>query len=272
MDHCWMAHRELNSGLRSRSLGLTEVLGFSHASRNMAARTPCNASREDDHGGGDPQQILRSCAESLLTAVARLEGGERSLTDPAQTPAARSSSPSTSSMAIEEHCRLFGYQTLSSSRCGRRSGTQRGQGPSKKNDCNNKEWRLQSLPSKEHLENSGKITLSFAGLGEKKVVFQKDGKASHAFEKLVEEFPPLAEGGGFEILRTTENSARKLTALPVPPGGYTVPYLKSILGQARGFIRPLQKDLCLQEHAAFQVSLKKRYYYRKLYTGVSNTV
>ena len=42
--------------------------------RNMAARSPCNASGEDDHGGGDPQQILRSCAESLLTAVARLEG------------------------------------------------------------------------------------------------------------------------------------------------------------------------------------------------------
>ena len=55
--------------------------------------------------------------------------------------------------------------------------------------------------------------LSFAGLGEKKVVFQKDGKASHVFEKLVEEFPPLAEGGGFEILRTTENSARKLNWL-----------------------------------------------------------
>ena len=81
-----MAHRELNSGLRSRSLGLTEVLGFLRASRNMAAGTPCNASGEDDHGGGDLQQILRNCAESLLTAVARLEGGERSLTDPTQTP------------------------------------------------------------------------------------------------------------------------------------------------------------------------------------------
>ena len=98
----------------------------------MAARTPHNASGEDDNGGGDPQQILRSCAESLLSAVARLEGGERSLTAPAQTPVAGSSSPTTSSTAIEEHRRLFGYQTPSSSRCGRRSGIQRGQGPSKK--------------------------------------------------------------------------------------------------------------------------------------------
>ena len=104
---------------------------------------------------------------------------------------------------------------------------------------------------------SAKINLSFAGLGEKKVVFDKDGKASHVYEKLVAEYPLLAEGGGFEVLRTTENSSRMLTPLPVPPGGYTVPYnLKSVLGQARGFIRPLQKDLRLQQHvAAFQVRL-----------------
>ena len=104
---------------------------------------------------------------------------------------------------------------------------------------------------------SAKINLSFAGLGEKKVVFQKDGKTSHVYEKLVSEFPSLAQGGGFEILRTTENRSKMLCVLPVPPGGYTVPYLKSVLGQARGFIRPLQKDLSLQEQSAFQVSLKK---------------
>lgn len=100
---------------------------------------------------------------------------------------------------------------------------------------------------------SGKISLSFAELD----VFQKDWKASHVFEKRMEEFPPLAECGGFEILRTMENSAQRLTALPVPPGGYTVAYLKSILGQMRGFIHPLQQDLCLQEHVTFQLSPKK---------------
>ena len=86
---------------------------------------------------------------------------------------------------------------------------------------------------------SGKISLRFAGLGKEKVVFQKDCKASHVFGKLVGEFPPLAEGGGFEILRM-ENSTRKLNALPVPPRGYTAAYLKSILQQARRFICPRQ--------------------------------
>ena len=62
---------------------------------------------------------------------------------------------------------------------------------------------------------SAKIHLRFAGLGEKRVVFQKDGKASHVYKKLVSEFPPLAEGGGFKILRTRENSSKMLCVLPV---------------------------------------------------------
>ena len=57
----------------------------------MAAGTPGSGrvvDERDDRGGGDPQQIPRSCAESLLTAVARLEEGERHRT---QTSVARSS-------------------------------------------------------------------------------------------------------------------------------------------------------------------------------------
>lgn len=45
---------------------------------------------------------------------------------------------------------------------------------------------------------SVKINLSFAGLGEKEVVFEKNVKASHVYEKLVAEYLLLAEGGGFE--------------------------------------------------------------------------
>ena len=82
------SHCEWNSGLLSKSLGSR----FSRASRNMAARTPDSgggeADERDDHGGGDPQQILRSCAESLLMAVARIQEGERHRT---QTSVARSS-------------------------------------------------------------------------------------------------------------------------------------------------------------------------------------
>ena len=78
---------------------------------------------------GDLQNILRSCAESLLTALARLEG-ERHRT---QKSVARSSTSPAGTSAIEEYQRLFGYEKPSSSRSCKRSGTlQRSQGPTKK--------------------------------------------------------------------------------------------------------------------------------------------
>jgi len=136
----------------------------------------------------------RRSTESLLTAVARLEGGE--------TPVAGSSSPSASSTAIDEHRRLFGYQMLSSSRCGRRSGTQSGQCPRKRvmlttrsGKCNvfpvKNTWTklfvcLSQTNDQEVPATSGKISLSFAELD----VFQKDWKASHVFEKRMEESLP----------------------------------------------------------------------------------
>ena len=68
----------------------------------MAARTPSNVSGEDKNGGGDMQQILTSCAKSLLMAVAQLEGSE--------TPVAHSSSPSTLSTAID--LKFLGRKTV----------------------------------------------------------------------------------------------------------------------------------------------------------------
>jgi hypothetical protein len=33
--------------------------------------------------------------------------------------------------------------------------------------------------------------------------------------------------------------------LPIPPGGYTVAFLKSTLASAKGYIRPFQKDIII---------------------------
>ena len=54
----------------------------------MAARAPDSGAggevgQGEAQGSGEPQQILRACAESLLTAGARLEG-ERPVGNPAQ--------------------------------------------------------------------------------------------------------------------------------------------------------------------------------------------
>ena len=39
---------------------------------------------------------------------------------------------------------------------------------------------------------------------------------------------------------------RQPVVLSIPPGGYTVWYLKLTLGSAKGYLRPLQKDLVLK--------------------------
>ena len=61
--------------------------------------------------------------------------------------------------------------------------------------------------------------------------------------------------GAFEILGTT-SARRILSAIPIPPLGYTVPVLKDGLGHATAYIniKPMQKKLSME-------SLSKVSYY-----------
>ena len=65
-------------------------------------------------------------------------------------------------------------------------------------------------------------------------------------EDLLDAFPKLREGGGYELLRTAEGNTKLLDVIPVPPGGYTASFLKDIVMQAKVYIRPVQKDLSLE--------------------------
>ena len=62
-------------------------------------------------------------------------------------------------------------------------------------------------------------------------------------------FPKLKEAGGYELLRTHEHSK----SLRVTPEGYTGYYLKSVLGQAKCFIHPIQNDLAIDYSPATEV-------------------
>ena len=93
---------------------------------------------------------------------------------------------------------------------------------------------------------AGKFTLQQAGLGRKKLCFSNKAKFAEFRQKIVEAFPKLSEGGGFEIMRTGhDGSNTALTTITPPPTGYSVPFLRdsSGLGQALAYIRPLQRDL-----------------------------
>lgn len=94
-----------------------------------------------------------------------------------------------------------------------------------------------AVPSREE-----KVILKEAGLGEKKITFEKYGGYQQLQSSLLKEFPKLSEGGGFQLLRSS-GARRSLDLIPIPTMGYDIPYLKDCLGQAIGYVRPLQKDL-----------------------------
>ncbi|XP_054871981.1 uncharacterized protein LOC118470840 isoform X2 [Amphiprion ocellaris] len=93
-----------------------------------------------------------------------------------------------------------------------------------------------------------KADLLTSGLGEQKVTFSgSDNDPMVITNKLMEVFPKLKEGGGFEFLKIVGSTrSRNLVLLPCPSTGYTLAYLKdpsTMIGQATIYIRPLQQDL-----------------------------
>ena len=84
-----------------------------------------------------------------------------------------------------------------------------------------------------------------AGLGGKTLSMMESADAEDLHHDLLEAFPKLRSGGGYKLLRTSERNNRTLDVIPPPLSVYTVAYLKSVAGQAKIDVRPLQKDLDL---------------------------
>ena len=85
-----------------------------------------------------------------------------------------------------------------------------------------------------------------AGLGLQQLSFYLHGDSSDFYEDIVCAYPKLRSGGGFELLRSCEGNSKELAIIPPPPAGYTVSYLKSIMGHAKVYRRPLQSDLSME--------------------------
>ena len=90
-----------------------------------------------------------------------------------------------------------------------------------------------------------RVTLKMAGLGECRFAVDVSATAQELCDVLEGHFHRLAEGGGFELMRSDEGCPRELVVLPIPDGGYTIDYLKAIVHNAKIYIRPLQTDLSL---------------------------
>ena len=94
-------------------------------------------------------------------------------------------------------------------------------------------------------DSQERATLKLAGLGEKRVTLPVLATALEVCDELRFQYPRLADGGGFELLRASDASSKDLEVIKAPEGGHTVDYLKAVIHSAKIYIRPLQKDLDL---------------------------
>ena len=85
-----------------------------------------------------------------------------------------------------------------------------------------------------------RMNLVLAGLGDKRISMNQSKSYTEFDDILKSNFKQLVGTGGYEILRTERNS-KELQSVPVPPEGCNSDYLKSALGQAKEYVRPLQR-------------------------------
>jgi hypothetical protein len=95
---------------------------------------------------------------------------------------------------------------------------------------------------------SERVALALNNLEEKRIEFPRDGNGALGHEAIISTFPSLASG--YQLLRNSEDRGKELLKIPMPASGFSVDYLKSVLGQAKGFLRPFQKDIVLVESAS----------------------
>lgn len=82
-----------------------------------------------------------------------------------------------------------------------------------------------------------------AGLGEKIIKLEESSDLKEIHKAMIEAFPKLRDGGGFELLRALP-STRRLEPLS-PVISKTIKLIKCVLGNSRIYVRPIQKDLDL---------------------------
>ena len=207
-------------------------------------------------------QTIRSSIGSDSNSSTATQAGNSSITTTTTTCHPGTSSSNPSSLAREEHNRIFGYKpptTVSRNRSGKRSATPGGSRP--KYFKHSSTWSRQFICLSEKGHNhvpsaTERINLLLAGLGEKKIQFPAEGNAAEVHESIMEAFPALESGGGYEILRSGDGRTKELILIPMPNTGFSVPYLKSVLGQAKGYLRPLQKDIFhAQDERKVRISL-----------------
>ena len=183
------------------------------------------------------KDVLQQCARNLINVAQQVQSCDRVTQTSQMSPTANRQTN-----VLQEHRALFGFvppsggQTRSSTNSRAKYPKKRviftpsGRIPIPVRDTFTKPFvclanKDQTVPPSVQ----EKIQLGLAELG----VFERYGDSKHVHEKLLDEFPQLSDCGRYEVLRSHPGS-RDLTSIPMPPGGYTVAFLRNVLGQAKG--------------------------------------
>ena len=157
---------------------------------------------------------------------------------------------STAAAAAAEQRRLFtfGRQAAGNNRKNKGKGK-------KSPTCTLKFVCLQSKgATKPPLSVGEKTALCNCGLGDGSITFEINGGSDYCHSKILEKYPKLAMAGGYELLLHQRGSGDDAGFHPIKPP-YTPSRLKDFSGQAKIYIRPLQKDLAIEyEEQAVEVS------------------
>ena len=65
------------------------------------------------------------------------------------------------------------------------------------------------------------------GLGDKNISIIETADTEDLYFDLLEAFPKLRSGGGYEVMKPSDRSNRSLDVIPCPPSGYTIAYYTS---------------------------------------------
>jgi len=87
-----------------------------------------------------------------------------------------------------------------------------------------------------------KAALCNGGLGDGSITFDVGSGSDHCHLKMIEKFPKLATAGGYELMLHQRGGGDDAGFHPINPP-YTPSRLKDFAGQAKMYIRPLQRDI-----------------------------
>lgn len=224
--------RELHSNLSATRNLLSEAVRHLDAASSTETVAPSHgSSRVLTTPNRAPNELPQSANRSLPNGLSNVQVQR-------ETECSRPTS-------ISYPYRPFNSRGLSLKRYN--EGSFRGRSKKKKVAMWEKEFTcLAHIDQKRTPDPLHKAELIRAGLGGARLSLFENGDAWEFHEQLVEKFPKLHDGGGYELLRTV-GSSHELQIIPPPSGGYTTLYVKSVVGQAKVYVRPLQKDLSLEE-------------------------